>query len=61
MHVITLTGELVAQTVKELQALADSLGQGAQVAGRACNVAKASDVAALADFGIQALGGIDLW
>lgn len=51
----------MSQTVKELQALADSLGQDAQVVGRTCNVAKASDVAALADYGVQQLGGIDLW
>lgn len=53
--------ERVAATVRELQAIADSLSNGARVVGLACNVAKASDVAALADYAVEQLGGVDMW
>lgn len=60
-HYKPLTAERVAAAVRELQQLADSLGNHVRAVGVACNVAKASDVAALADYAVEQLGGVDLW
>ena len=34
---------------------------GGRVVGMAANVARAADMAALADFAVEQLGGIDIW